>query len=140
MLAVPQRTLKIPMTSRIRGILTVDRLVVFKHLAEQFLDARARRDESLPPGGRRAIYASAPSAIQHGPRPQIAVALHSMKNRVERAGAQPVPVAAELVDHRLAEDWTFRGVVKDMEPNQPRVELSIIHRGSISSLDRKSRV
>lgn len=34
----------------------------------------------------------------------------------ERAGAQAITVPTELVDHRLAEDRTFRSVMEQMKP------------------------
>ena len=63
-----------------------------------------------------------------------------MQDRVERAGAQSVPMPSELVDHRLAEDRTFSGVVEDMKADQACIKLPIIHRDSISRFDIESRV
>jgi len=39
-------------------------------------------------------------------------------------------VPAKLVDHRLAEDRTFGGVMENMEPDEPRVQVAVYHRFS----------
>jgi hypothetical protein len=44
-----------------------------------------------------------------------------VQNRVQRAGAQPVPVSAQLVDHFLPKDWSFSGVMEKVESDEPGV-------------------
>jgi hypothetical protein len=48
-------------------------------------------------------------------------------------------VPAQLVDHFLPEDWTFSGVMEKMQPDQPRVEITIYHRTSITDYDNEDR-
>jgi hypothetical protein len=70
---------------------------------------------------------------------QQSLLLHAVKNGVERACAQPVPVSAKLVDHLLSEDWTFGRVMEQMQSDEPGVEVSIYHRYSITVSDNEAR-
>jgi hypothetical protein len=45
----------------------------------------------------------------------------------------------ELVDHRLAEDRTLSGVMKNMQSYQPGVEVAVYHRFSLSKFDIEIR-
>ena len=63
-----------------------------------------------------------------------------MQDRIERAGAQPIAVAAELVDHPLAEDGALCRVVQDVQPNEAVVQVAIFHRSSMSNIDIVHRV
>jgi len=62
-----------------------------------------------------------------------------MKDRIERAGTQPVPVSAELVDHRLAVDRALGGVMENMEPDETGVKTSVEHRAPMSKSDNGNR-
>jgi len=53
------------------------------------------------------------------PRYQITLALNGVQHRIQRAGTEPVSVAAEFVDHPLPIDLVLRRVVENMEPDEP---------------------
>jgi hypothetical protein len=36
-------------------------------------------------------------------------------------------VATELIDHRLSKDRAFSGVMKNMEPDESRVQVAVYH-------------
>src|SRR4051812_23900738 len=79
-------------------------LLVFEHLTEQFAHALPGGGQCRTAEGRDAIDTAATAGILHHARFQIPVPLHAVQDRIERAGAQFVPVMTELVDHPLAED------------------------------------
>jgi len=64
---------------------------------------------------------------------------HAVQDGIKRAGAQPIPVPTELVDHRLAENGAFGGVVENMQPDESRIQVSIYHRFSPSDSDIEIR-
>ena len=97
--------------------------------------ACARVDERLAAGRRRAVHAPVPPAVQRRAGAQVALPLHAVQDRIQRAGAQPIAVPAQLVDHRLAEDRALRGVMENVEPDQSGVEIAIYHRNSSSKVD-----
>ena len=113
--------------------------VVLEHLAEEFLDAPSCRDKRLATWGGRPIHASVPSTVQREARPQVALPFHTVQDGIERARAQAIAVPAELVDHRLAEDRSFSGVMKNMEPDESGIEIAIYHRTSASVFDNGVR-
>src|SRR3954454_20120315 len=97
-------------------------LAMLEHLAKQLLDALACRAECLAAGGRGAVDATAAAVALPPLRAQVPLALHAMEDRIERSGAEPVAVARQLVDHRLAEDRPFGSVVQQVEADQTGVE------------------
>jgi SAM-dependent methyltransferase len=52
-----------------------------------------------------------------------------MKDRIQRAGAEPVAVTAELLDDAESENRLPRRVMKNVKPDEPGVEGSILHDG-----------
>ena len=94
---------------------------------------------ALRPGRGCAIHPTYAPVVLRRAGPQQSLPFHAVQNRVERAGAQPIAVPAQLVDHLLAEDWTFSGVMEKMEPDEPGVEVSIYHRISITDCDNENR-
>ena len=48
---------------------------------------------------------------------------HAQQQRVDRAGAQAIAVARQLLDHPLAVDLAFGSVVQDVQPDQAREAL-----------------
>jgi hypothetical protein len=51
-----------------------------------------------------------------------------MQQRVERAGTQLVTVATQFLYEPQPVNRLFRGVVKDMQPDEARVELLVFGR------------
>jgi len=51
-------------------------------------------------------------------RLEIAAFLHAVEKGIESAGAQFVPMSAELSDHFQSEDGPLGSMVKDMQTNQ----------------------
>src|SRR6476469_6796303 len=113
--------------------------VAFKHFAEQLLHAVPRRNQGLAARRRRAVDAAVASAVQYLLRSQVAVPFHAVENRIERAGAEPVAVARELIDHCLAVDGAFGGVMEDVQTYQACIKISIMHRISMSESDSGDR-
>lgn len=102
--------------------------LVFEHFAEQFLHSLPSDDESLPTRGRRPIHPATPPIVEGQAGPQIALPFHAVQDGIERARAQAIAVATKLVDHRLAEDRTFGGMMEDVEPDEPGIQVAIDHR------------
>jgi hypothetical protein len=48
-------------------------------------------------------------------------------------------VAAQFVDHRLAENGSFGRVVQNVETDQPGVQIAITHCSSMSETDNEYR-
>jgi hypothetical protein len=63
-----------------------------------------------------------------------------MQDWVKGARADAIAMAGQLVDHRLAKDGTFGGVVQDVEADQAGIETAVIHRISTSDFDIETRV
>ena len=82
--------------------------------------AAAPRDhERFAAGGRDAVHATLAAAIERQPRSQVSIALHAVEDGIQRAGAHPVSVPGQLVDHRLTEDRTLRRVMQDVQADKP---------------------
>src|SRR3954466_10141207 len=69
-----------------------------------------------------------PSRVQSRAGPKVTLSCHAVQDGIEGAGAQPIAMATKLVDHRLAEDRAFGGVMKDMQPDEAGVQVPIDHR------------
>jgi hypothetical protein len=49
---------------------------------------------------------------------QVALALESMQQRIQRAGTDAVAVASQLAHHSLPIEFSFHGVVQDVQADQ----------------------
>lgn len=58
---------------------------------------------------------------------QLALAFQAVEDGVHRAGAQPVPVASELLHDPEPEDRLPRGVVQHVQADQARVRILVFH-------------
>jgi hypothetical protein len=63
-----------------------------------------------------------------------------MQNGVKRSSTQPVSVPGELLGNPSTVDWSFRTMMKDVEPDEPGIKGSVIHidilyRSSLSNQD-----
>jgi len=53
-----------------------------------------------------------------------------MQDRIERAGAQLVAMAAKLLDHGEAIDRFLDGMVQQVKPDQTSIKVSVVHRAA----------
>jgi hypothetical protein len=112
---------------------------VLEHFAEELVHAFPGLDEGFATGCRCAVHPAYTPVVLSGAGPQQSLPFHPVQNRVQRAGAQAVSVSAQLVDHFLPKDWTFSSVMEKMQPDEPRVQISICHRNSITDYDNENR-
>jgi hypothetical protein len=56
--------------------------------------------------------------------PQPPIALHALEQRVQRPGADVVPVSAKLAEHPLADDRMFGGMVEDVHLPKTQQDLA----------------
>ena len=112
---------------------------MLEHFAEELLHACPRLDEGFAPGRCGAVHPTYAPVVLRGAGPQQSLPFHAVQNWVQRAGAQPVPVPAQLVNHFLPKDWTFAGVMENVQSDEPRVQISIYHRISMTDYDNENR-
>lgn len=62
-------------------------------------------------------------------RGEIAFFFEAVQQGVKSSGADVVAMASEFARHRQAKDGAFDRVVKDVQANQARVEVAVIHLG-----------
>src|SRR5262249_34988911 len=77
--------------------------------------------------GCRPVEASVGAALTFLAGFQIAPALKGMQHRIERTRTQRVAVAGEVLDHPLAVEFLFRGVMKDVHPDQADQQVLMLH-------------
>ena len=88
----------------------------FEQLPEQFPDLPLGPFERPAPLGGGPVDAARGTAIPFLVGAKIALLFHGMQQRVERARAELVAVAAEFLDDPLSKDRFARGVVQDVNP------------------------
>jgi hypothetical protein len=93
--------------------------LVLEHFAEQFLHTLPADHERLATRRRRSIHTPIAPRVHRRAGPQVSLAFHAVQDGIERARAQSIAMSTELVDHRLAEDRTVRGVMKNVQPDEP---------------------
>ena len=101
------------------------RSLPLEHFAKQLLHAFASDDERLASRRRRAIHPPNPSVVLCGTGLQQAVALHPVKNGIQRAGTQSISVPTQLVDHLLTEDRAFRCMMQQVQADQAGEQTSL---------------
>lgn len=65
--------------------------------------------------------------IPHLARDEIALALHGVEHRIECPRAEFVAVPGELLDHPLAVEFAFNGMVQDVKPDQAGQQFLMLH-------------
>ena len=90
---------------------SVEWLIVLEHFAEELLHARPGLDEGFAAGRCRTVHPTTPVVLS-GARTQQTLPFHAVQNRIQRAGAEPVPMPPQLIDHLLTEDRPSGGVME----------------------------
>jgi hypothetical protein len=54
-----------------------------------------------------------------------------MQQRIKRSRAQSITMACQLLDHPLAVQFTFGGVMKNMQANEATEEIAMVHSGKM---------
>jgi hypothetical protein len=88
-------------------------------LADLILD----RLERLAAERRRAVDLSQWLTVSLLGRPQIALLLHAVEEWVQAAGAYAIPMPRKLFDHAEPKDRFLNGVVQNVNPDEPRVQV-----------------
>jgi hypothetical protein len=91
--------------------------------AEQFLGLASRDGKSFGPGWGRPIEFTYRPAIAFFPRNQIAPCLKPAEHRVERAGAYPVAMTRQFIDHPLAIQLALQGMMQNVETNEAAQQI-----------------
>jgi hypothetical protein len=112
---------------------------MLEHFAEQFLDAAASDTQHLPSERRHMVQAAVAAVVPRQPRLEVSQPLHTVEDRIQRAGTEAIAVVTELIHHPLAEDGPFGCVVQDVKTNQTIVQASIFHRFPIAYTDIGNR-
>jgi hypothetical protein len=76
-------------------------------------------------GGRGAILAPKAPAGTLLRRTQEAFFLHAAQHGIERAGAEPVAVSAQFLDHPVADQRFPGSMMQDVQPNKTRKPILI---------------
>src|SRR5208282_2505191 len=98
-----------------------------KHFPEEFLHTPARRTERLAAQWSDGVNAPPRLSITLEVRAQIAFALQSVQNGIESSRTQFVPMTRQLLGDPNSIKRLFRGVMEDVQTDQPRVKACVIH-------------
>jgi hypothetical protein len=97
---------------------------VLDNFGEQLPEFRPGvREQSFTGSGGRPIRLTPPSSDNFVGALQIAVAFELVQDRVERTRSDAVTVAAQLFDHFQPENRFLCGVIKNVQPDEPAVEV-----------------
>src|SRR5512140_757827 len=64
------------------------------------------------------ILAPKAAALTFFGRPQIALLFHPAQHRIECAGAEPVAVPAQFLNHPMTDQRLFGSMMQDVQPNE----------------------
>jgi hypothetical protein len=98
----------------------------FVQLVVQLIDLRPRMLESLSALSGHSVHAASASLDDLEHRTQQASTFHTVQERVQRAGTDPISVVPELLHHRESEDILVSCVNEHMNPNETGEQLSLM--------------
>jgi len=100
--------------------------MLFVKFVVEFIDFGPYLIQRLPARGGDRVDAPAASADPVEAGFEQAGALHSMKERIEGAGPNPVTVMLQLSHHSQPEDGLVRGMDEHVDANEPVVEFPLV--------------
>src|SRR6185437_2597901 len=104
---------------------------IFKQLAEQLLDFFLRLRQRFLSRGSRSIYMPTAAANPDNLAVKQPLALQAVQQRIHRARTEPVSVTPKLFDHLQSKNRLLAGVIQDVEPNKPGIEVAVFGVGCV---------
>jgi len=98
-----------------------------KHFPKEFMHAPSRRSQRLSAQRSYPVHAPRGFPVALQVRTQIGLVLQAVQDGIKRSRAQLVPMPSQFLGDPNSVKRLFRGVVKNVQANQPRVETLIIH-------------
>lgn len=86
---------------------------------------RIERRDTLGGGALVPTHGPATALLPHAEEPAL---FEPMQHGIQGARPDPVAVLAQLIDHALTEDLALRGVIHDVQRDQPRTQGIVTHR------------
>jgi len=110
--------------------------VVFKEFAIQFTYLPFELKQGFPPARRGAIEAAYLRTGANRRRLKVSFRFEAMKDGVEGAGAQLIPMTGQFFDDAQSEDSLFGGMMKDVKADEATDDITIYfrHRHTVVSM------
>jgi hypothetical protein len=110
------------------GEITLSESVVFKEFAIQFPYLSFELMERFPPARGGAIEAAYLRTGAYRLRLKVAFRFEAMKDGVEGARAQLIPMMGQFLDDAQSEDSLFGGMMEDMKADEATDDVTIYFR------------